>query len=150
MTDVLLDSTFLLPSLGVEVKEISSKDFVRLREISERADLHCSYVSFVEILGKLTRLSEPIDVPAVDRGIKSLMESGIYRWVNPSAKAVRLALNLRIQGHRDNIDNILYSTAFESKMFFLSIDEELKEFLRKNGFDTEIVVNVRELEAKVR
>lgn len=149
MPDILLDTSFILPTLGVDVDEIGQKELELIREASRRSKVHCSYVSFIEILGLLGKKFRSVDTEAVDKGIRSLLESGAYRWVNPSYGALRLALELRGKGHKDNIDNLLFSMASESQMLFLSLDQELKEFLQKNGYDASLVVNVRELGARI-
>jgi len=150
MVDVLLDSTFLLPTFGVEVEDIRADDLKTLKDSSKKVGLYCSYVSFVEILGKLARNSTESNFEAIDLAIRSLLESGTYGWVNPSAKAIALAFELRTKGHRDNIDNILYSTALDAGMRFLSMDEELKDFLSRKGYNTKIMIGVKQLKSETR
>jgi PIN domain nuclease of toxin-antitoxin system len=149
MPDVLLDTSYLLPTLGLEVREITTSDLESIRAASKKARFHCSYVSFVEILGLVGKESRKVDAKAVSTGMESLLGSGLYEWTNPSLGALQLALELRTKGHKDNIDNILYATAADSKMLFLSLDEELKKFLAKNGYDTGLMVKASELAAKV-
>ena len=150
MVDILLDSTFLLPTFGVEVEDIDDDDLKTLKDSSKKVGLYCSYVSFVEILGKLARNSTESNFEAIDLAIRSLLESGTYGWVNPSAKAIALAFELRTKGHRDNIDNILYSTALDAGMRFLSMDEELKDFLSRKGYNTKIMIGVKQLKSETR
>lgn len=147
MAEVLLDTTFLLPTLGIEVGEITRRDLESLKSVSEGGTkLCCSYLSFVEIFGKLAKATRAQKVDdAMKEGIKSLVESDTYSWVSPSAEALKTALDLRLKGHKDNIDNILYSIALSSKMPFLSLDTTLKKFLKRNGYDESIVVGVSEL-----
>jgi PIN domain nuclease of toxin-antitoxin system len=149
MPDVLLDTSFLLPTLGLEVREITTADLESIRAASKKAKLHCSYVSFVEILGLVGKESRKVDAKAVSVGMDSLLGSGLYEWTSPSLGAIQLALELRTKGHKDNIDNILYATASESKMLFLSLDEELRKFLTKNGYDTGLMVKAGELATRV-
>jgi len=149
MPDVLLDTSFLLPTLGVEVKEVTSLDLELIRAVSKRAKVYCSYVSFVEILGLVGKESGKADVETVSAGMSSLLGSGLYEWTNPSPEAMRLALELRTKGHKDNIDNILYATAADSNMLFLSLDRELRRFLARNGYDTGLIVKTSELAGKV-
>jgi len=149
MPDVLLDTSFLLPTLGVDIEEISSEDLETMREVSGRTAFCCCHVSFVEILGLIGR-SGRVDRQTVSTGIKSLLESKTYKWINPSSNAIQLALELRAKGHKDNIDNILYSTAVDSRMLFLSLDHELKKFLRRNGYDTDLIVGVKDLAGRVQ
>jgi len=149
MPDVLLDTSFLLPTLGLEVREITTADLESIRAASKVSRLRCSYVSFVEILGLVGKESRKVDAKAVSTGMNSLLGSGLYEWTNPSLGAMRLALELRTKGHKDNIDNILYATAADSKMLFLSLDEELKRFLARNGYDAGLMVKASELAARV-
>jgi PIN domain nuclease of toxin-antitoxin system len=149
MPDVLLDTSFLLPTLGVAVKEVATVDLESIRSASKKARFHCSYASFVEILGLVGKESRKVDTKAVSTGVNSLLGSGLYEWTNPSPRAIQLALELRTKGHKDNIDNILYATAADSKMLFLSLDEELKRFLTRNGYDTGLMVKAGELAARV-
>ena len=150
MVDILLDSTFVLPTFGVEVEDIDDDDLKTLKDSSKKVGLYCSYVSFVEILGKLARNSTEANFEAIDLAIRSLLESGTYGWVNPSSKAIALAFELRTKGHRDNIDNILYSTALDAGMRFLSMDEELKDFLSRKGYNTKIMIGVKQLKSEAR
>jgi hypothetical protein len=149
MPDVLLDSSYLLPTLGLEVREITTSDLESIRAASKKAKFHCSYVSFVEILGLVGKKSRNVDAKAVTTGMDSLLGSGLYEWNSPSLGAIRLALELRTKGHKDNIDNILYATAADSKMLFLSLDEELRRFLASNGYDAGLMVKASELAARV-
>jgi PIN domain nuclease of toxin-antitoxin system len=149
MPDVLLDTPFLLPTLGLDVREITKSDLESIQAASKKVRFHCSYASFVEILGLVGKKSRQEDAKAVSTGIDSLLTSDLYRWINPSLGAIRLALELRTKGHKDNIDNILYATAADSKLLFLSLDEELRRFLARNGYDTGLIVNADELAARV-
>ncbi|MDA4111583.1 MAG: hypothetical protein OK439_03530 [Thaumarchaeota archaeon] len=152
MADVLLDTTFLLPTLGFEVREIETNDLRSLMSASKSGTrLFCSYVSFIEIFGKLARNLSKITFAqsSVEEGIRSLLESNTYEWVNPTTEALTKAFSLRLKGHKDNIDNILYSIASTSNMFFLSLDLELRKFLAKNGFDEKIVITPGRLASMV-
>src|ERR1700680_3468702 len=111
MADILLDTTFLLPTLGFEVREIEKNELQTLRAaLNSGIRFFCSYVSFVEIFGKLARNPGKGDFPqhSVEEGIRSLLESRTYEWVNPSAEALNKAFTLRLRGHKDNIDNTLF------------------------------------------
>lgn len=50
-------------------------------------------------------------------------------------------------GHEDIIYNLLYGVALENNAFFLTIDEEFKNFIRKNNLE-EIVIFPEELDRK--
>lgn len=145
MVDLLLDTTFLMPFLGFQVKEIKKVDIEGLRSGSRSGTmkLHYSDVSFIEMFGKLAR--SKVDRKSIDEGIQSLVESRVFELVQPSTDALRNAFEMRLKGHKDNIDNILYSVALKSKKRFLSLDVELQEFLSKNKFDQRVMISLKEL-----
>ncbi len=151
MADVLLDSSFLLPVLGYEVSEIRPNDVEKLRSASQsgKANLCCTHISFIEILGKVAKNKGRVDDQVVRDGIKSLLESGVYSWIYPSSDAINSAFDLRAKGHHDNIDNLLYSMALTSggKMVFLSLDRALRSFLNRNGYDTRIIITPSDLDS---
>ena len=113
MVEVLLDTTFLLPMLGIEVSEITKRDFESLKIISEGGTkLCCSYLSFVEIFGKISKAARAQKVDdAMKEGIKSLVESGAYSWISPSAEAeaMQTALDLRLKGQRQHRQYTLFN-----------------------------------------
>ncbi|MEM2093643.1 MAG: hypothetical protein QXE16_05110, partial [Candidatus Bathyarchaeia archaeon] len=86
------------------------------------------------------RLGKDID-NVIDIAIRSLIESGFYKWLTPTSEAVKLAFKLRTLGHRDNIDNLLYATSAENNMLLLTMDEDFKNFLSKNNFKVDNLIN---------
>lgn len=143
--NVLLDSTYLLPSFGVEVEGLPLEHLVKLREaaVKGKVKLHCLSIVWVELIGKICREKERLRVnigDVIDAAVKSLLESGFYKWLAPTAEAIKLAFKLRTLGHRDNIDNLLYATSIEENMLLLTMDEEFKKFLLKNNFKTDNLI----------
>jgi PIN domain nuclease of toxin-antitoxin system len=103
---------------------------------------------WVEVIGKICREKERLrkDIDdIVDIAVKSLMESGFYEWLTPTMDAVKLAFKLRTLGHRDNIDNLLYATSAVNGMQLLTMDEDLKNFLSKNNFKVDSLINHKNL-----
>ena len=47
---------------------------------------------------------------------------------------MKLAFKLRILGYKDIIDNLLYATSVVNDMIFLTMVEDLKNFLMKGAF----------------
>jgi PIN domain nuclease of toxin-antitoxin system len=143
---VLLDSTYLLPSFGVDVEGLSDEHIAQLREaaVKGRVSFYCLSVVWVEVIGKICREKERLrkDIDnIVDVAIKSLMKSGFYKWLTPTGDAIKLAFKLRMLGHRDNIDNLLYATSAVNGMQLLTMDEDLKNFLSKNSFNVDSLIN---------
>ncbi|RLE90297.1 MAG: hypothetical protein DRN04_15370 [Thermoprotei archaeon] len=148
--DVLLDSTYLLPSFGIEVEGLSNEHIRTLREAWSRglARFYCLSIVWIEVIGKVCREARKSGLEitnVIDMAIKSLLESGVYKWVNPTSDAIKLAFKLRLAGHKDVIDNLLYATSITSNIVFLTMDKALKDFLIKHGFNTENIMDHRQL-----
>lgn len=150
---VLVDSTFLLPTLGVKVSQISESDLRELAKLRSRTRFFCIHQSLVEVLGKVGREWTPASdenvLETVEEGLRSLLESDLFTWISPSTAALMDAVQMRRKGHKDMIDNMLYSTASDLDMLFLSIDMELIKFLEENQYSTEAIVNIRKLHSLV-
>ena len=52
---------------------------------------------------------------------------------------------MRIKGHRDIIDNLLYGTAVSEQMIFLTMDTTFVDFLEKNNYAIENVFDHKKL-----
>ena len=52
----------------------------------------------------------------INAAVRSLLESNFYEWLALTPEAVKLAFKLRLSGHRDNIDNLLYATSEENSV----------------------------------
>jgi hypothetical protein len=150
---VLVDSTFLLPTLGVKVAQISESDLRELAKLRSRTSFFCIHQSLVEVLGKVGRewtSTSAENVPqAIEEGLRSLLESDLYAWISPSTKALVDAVKMRRKGHKDMIDNMLYSTAADLGMLFLSLDMDLIKFLEENQYSTEKIVDIKKLRSRV-
>ena len=85
----------------------------------------------------------------MDVAVKSLLESGVYKWITPSPNAVKLAFKLRSIGYKDIIDNLFYATSIAENMILLTMDNDLKNFLVKHGFNVENLLNHEELLEKL-
>ena len=75
MVEALLDTTFLLPTLGIEVGEITKRDFEILRQVLDAGTkLFCSHLSFVGMFGKIAKATKNQKVDnVVDEGTKSFV-----------------------------------------------------------------------------
>ncbi len=148
---VLIDSTFLLPTLGVKVAQISESDLNELAKLRSKTNFFCIFQSLVEVLGKVGRAwtSDENPLETVEEGLRSLLESGVYTWISPSIRALLDALQIRRKGHKDMIDNMLYSTASDLGMLFLSLDIDFTEFLRENQYSTDAIVDIKKLRSLV-
>ena len=153
---VLLDSTYLLPTFGIEVEGLLDEHLARLREIAVkgRVRFYCLTVAWIEVIGKVCRESQRLKIDlgeeTINTAIKSLLTSGFYEWIQPSSNAVKLAFKLRMLGHKDIIDNLLYATSVVNDMVFLTMDEDLENFLMKRGFKTDNLMDHIQLLSRVK
>ncbi|MCX8182431.1 MAG: hypothetical protein N3D12_04875 [Candidatus Methanomethyliaceae archaeon] len=153
--EVLLDSTYVLPSFGIGLEGLSDDDLFKLREakLKGRIRFYCLSVIWVEIIGKVCKEKEKSGENVgkiINLAIRSLMESGFYEWLTPSPEAIRLAFELRMLGHRDNIDNLLYATSLDKRFFLLTMDVDLERFLERNNFKTDNLIDHKELLKKIK
>jgi len=134
---VLLDTSFLLPVVGVRVTETASV-LHRLWELYKSREVELYYTDFnlLEIAWKLSKLS--YDPFLVETGLKSIERNMLKAQPEPSS--VLKALELRRRGFRDVIDLLLYQTAKDNGLNFLTCDIALVNFLKNVGEDTSIVI----------
>jgi PIN domain nuclease of toxin-antitoxin system len=126
---VLLDTSFLLPTLGVDTGEEVFKGLKRLAEIE--ADIHYSRFSVLESLWITARLSRVVgfDSERFRHGLRSIIESRKYAKIDETSDIFDDALRLHMLGHKDMIDNILYASAIHLDLKLLTLDIELKRFI---------------------
>jgi predicted nucleic acid-binding protein len=93
---VLLDTTFILPSLGIDVGEEVSKGLNKLAQI--KADIYFSRFSILETLWVAARLSRTANLnPESFRlGLRSVIESGRYIKVEEDSEIFNEALRLHM------------------------------------------------------
>lgn len=145
---ILLDTTYLLPIMGVEVEGL--EDTLRIvRELSRRriAKFYYSPFSFLEVLGKMSKLE--YDQGIVGQGFSAIMEE--FGMAVPTTRGYLRALELKVKGQfRDLIDLLLYETAATNDLRFLTRDTELIEFLKSMKEDISIIIYERDLSEKFR
>ena len=129
---LLLDSTYLLPIVGVEVEGIEEAlIFLKRLRDEEKAEYYYTPFNLFEIIGKLSRLN--YDVNRVTVGLTAIEEE--FKLIQPTRQAYLKALILRAKGYRDFIDLLLYATSQTSDMIFLTRDYTLIKFLKENHED---------------
>ncbi|MEM2902552.1 MAG: PIN domain nuclease [Candidatus Bathyarchaeia archaeon] len=139
---LLLDSTYLLPIIGVEVEGVE-RTLITLKKLREedKAEYYYTPFNILEILGKLSKLK--YDLNRVAAGLYAIEEE--FTLTYQTAEGCVKALNLRSRGHRDIIDLLLYTTSLTRSIRFLTRDDNLIDFLDKNDQTTENVLREHEL-----
>jgi hypothetical protein len=139
---IILDSTYLLPIVGIGVEDVDEALLLlkRLRD-EDKAEYYYSPFSLLEILGKLSRLK--CDQGRVSAGLTSIGEE--FKLAHPTAEGYLKALVLRAKGYRDIIDLLLYATSLTADKLLLTRDRALIEFLRENHEDVKNILREEEL-----
>ncbi len=146
---ILLDSSYILPAFGIALKNISKEDLLKLEQfrVEGIAQYYYSPIVWIEIVPKVLREYSikrlAIDIRMFEQVVIALENSA--QRIDPGPIALRIATKLRILGHRDIIDNMLYGIAIENNLLFLTIDKEFKEFLQSHGLDTSMIIDHKQL-----
>lgn len=136
---VLLDTSFILPSLGIDVGKEVSEGLKGLADI--KAEIYYSHFSILESLWIVARLatSATFDGESFSLGLRSIIEGGRYMKVEEDSKTFNDALKLYMLGHKDMMDNILYASSTSLNLKLLTLDNKLKEFIRERGLKDTLI-----------
>lgn len=138
--EILVDTTFLLPALGVGVEEEAEEVIPLFR----RFRVYYLEAGILEAIWKILKIADPETLKRVKIGIQAIRET--YQIVSPPAEAYIEAAKIYELGHKDYIDALYYATARTSKLKLLTIDNEFIEFLASNNYDVEnTIVTPRKL-----
>jgi len=136
---LLVDTSFLLPALGIRVE----------REVMEAIKcFHLFTICYLEVgvleaMWCVMKLVPHNKLDIVERGIEAIRDS--YELITPPSRAFIDAFKLYLSGHRDYIDNLMYATSRVLGIRFLTIDERFIDFLSSHGFPIDNIVSPREL-----
>jgi predicted nucleic acid-binding protein len=125
---ILLDTSFILPFLGIDVGEVIAGVLHRLRDY----ELYYSELSLLEALWKIVKVVSFDKLDIVLEGLTLIRRD--LRLAQVNEKAVKTALELYKLGHRDLIDNLLYGISLSQNLKFLTIDRELVSFVKSNNY----------------
>lgn len=136
---VLLDTSFLLPSLGIEAGGEVADGLRGLHETE--TEVYCSRFSILESLWVVARLAKrtAFDLDRFRVGLRSVLESGRYLQVEESTEVFTEAVRLSLVGHEDMIDNLLYASSRLLGLKLLTLDAELKSFIQGHGLEDTLI-----------
>lgn len=139
---VLLDTSFLLPVLGFETSDRVMRVFQKLGSY----ELYYSEISILEALWKIVKTVKGVEeeLTRIEEGVVAIRESMKHAPIN--SEAVKNAIHMYKLGHKDMVDNLLYSIAMSNKLKLLTVDNELIEFLEKHDLTKEYIAAPEELE----
>ncbi len=136
---ILLDTSFLLPTLGIEVEREVVQTLSRIDH--EQTQLFYSDWSFLESSWVAIRLirQKRFEESVYRRGLLSITKTHVYYAITLDPDDYLTALKFFQRGHSDMIDNLLYAAALRDGCRFLTIDEELSRFITENRFENVIL-----------
>ncbi len=135
---MLLDTSFLLPTLGIDTGRDVARGLKRLSETNNQ--LHYSSFSILECLWQLARTvrEEASSLEPTKLGLRSIIEGRRYIKPSEDSRVFNEALGLYRMGHRDMID-ILYAVSLHSSLRFLTVDNSLREFISSKGLENTLI-----------
>jgi hypothetical protein len=138
---ILLDTSFILPSLGIDVGEEVTKCLKGLADAGSKADIYYSQFSILESLWVAARLSASptFDPESISLGLRSIIEGHRYTKVIEDSRTFSNALKIYTLGHRDMIDNILYANSVLLNLKLLTLDNKLRDFINERGLENTLV-----------
>ena len=132
---ILLDTTYLLPAIGVSVKGVT-KDAAE-RVIAQGDEVLVSEISLFELSAKGARyvLEGLLSPQRVTRGITAILYDGsVTKLPSYESSTLRLALRLReLLG--DFIDCLILSSAVNHCEVLITEDEDIHRLKRDKEFD---------------
>jgi len=132
---VLLDTSFLLPILGFE----TSKEIMNVFEKLMDYTLFYNEISILEALWKIVKIKLRDDeIKRVLEGINSIRRT--MDNIPLDDDTVGNAINMYKLGHRDIVDNLLYSAAVSRDLKFLTVDRELIEFINRHRLPNKYII----------
>lgn len=139
---ILLDTSFLLPILGFETSRRVMNAFHRLGSY----ELYYNDISILEALWKIVKVIEgrKDQVSRIVEGLRAVRDTMKYAPIDGEAAAN--ALYMYNLGHRDVIDNLLYSISLSGRLKLLTIDEELAEFVEKHNLPRDPIITPEQLD----
>ncbi len=138
---VLLDTSFLLPILGFQTSDKVMKAFEKLGSY----ELYYNDISLLEALWKIVKVIEGTkkQVSRIKEGIRAIEDTMIQ--VSIDEASIENAIYMYKLGHKDIVDNILYSIALSNDLKLLTVDKELIEFINKHDLARHNIILPEEL-----
>ena len=132
----IVDTSFLLPYVGLKVRGLSEELMNRLNEI----ELYYPYIMIAELIGVIMREARKAKLSSIPkialRGFNTIIYGEAIRIINPIDQDLEIAYTLITSGLNDIFDAILYSTSRRTGIKAITMDKALIKFLQQHNFDT--------------
>ncbi len=131
---LLIDTTFLLPALGVKVED----EAMEVIPLFRRFEVYYLEAGLLEALWKVLKLIPVDKLSRVETGIKAIRRT--YHLLTPRPEAFTEAARIYHAGHRDYIDSLHYTAARVGGIPLLTIDYSFLRFLKEHRYIVKGVV----------
>ena len=138
---ILVDTTFLLPALGIEVE----KEAMNAIPLFRKLRVHYLEAAVLEAMWKALRIVDRSRLGRVELGLEAIRNT--YEALAPPPEAYVKAVEIYDKGHRDYIDALHYETARLTGIPWLTIDHAFLEFLKDEEYPTGIAITPRDLKS---
>jgi len=131
---ILIDTTFLLPALGIEVEE----EVIEAIRLFRKFQIYYLEVGVLEAMWCILKVVPQEKMNMVDVGLKAIRST--YQLVSPPIEAYIKAVAIFREGHRDYIDALYYASAEALNLMWLTIDYKFIDFLKEHGYKLDGIV----------
>jgi len=144
--NIIVDTTYLLPVVGLAVKGLSKEDFNSLLENYQIFYPELLLVELYAVIVRQIRKEKLKEIPrqAIE-GLNSIIYLETINLVPPDGGDLEVICELVNLGWKDVFDAILYATATRLNMKILTMDMRFKEFLKRKGLKHEILISHKQL-----
>jgi len=145
-SEFLLDTSYLLPLVGIEVEGIDAESYSKILQ----QKLYYPLSMTAELAGVIAKEVKRagLDEPPEDaiEGFNSIVYGRGIEVVLPEGSDLKIACELIKSGWNDIFDALLYATGKRLDVRILSLDKEFRRFLKEHGYDYGILLSHREVE----
>jgi len=142
---LLLDTSYLLPFVGIEVLGVKEEI---CSEILKR-ELYYPSSLIPELSGVIIKEAKKNGLDEVPEEVINAFNTIVFgkdvHIILSEGIDLKIAYELIKLGWRDLFDALLYATAMRIEMQVLSLDKQFKGFLKDHGYNYELFVSHKEL-----
>ena len=140
ISKVIVDTSFLLPYVGLRVKEVSDE----VMDWLEGIELYYPYAMVPELIGVVLKEARKMRLGTIPeqalRGLNSIMYGDTIHLITPVDQDLSTTYDLIKSGLSDLFDAILYATSRRTGITAITVDETLVDFLKKHGYSTDKIL----------
>ena len=140
---VLLDTSFLLPYVGLRVEGIDEE----VIEWLENLDLYYPYIMIPELIGVVFKVAKKKGLSIVPEnaleGFNFIVYGENIHLISPIKQDLEIAYELIMMGLRDIFDAILYATSKRTGIKAITADKSLIKFIKENNLETNNLILIQ-------